>query len=258
MNETEWLDSADPKTMLKFLGRTADSRRLRLFAVACCRRIWHLLPNEYCRDLVEAAERDADGLPSHYVRRWDSNAALLNDLAMDAVIWCQRKLMTLAEQTAAVEAWHEAPSDQWYPPPLSALHEPTDKEIQKAALEVAQRSSEAAARAAARGTAKESSLLQFGRPYRAERQVQAAVVRDIFGNPFQHGEIDPAWLTNDVVSQARTIYDDRSFDRLPRLADALNDAGCDRTDILTHCRNAGEHVRGCWVVDALLGKRRGA
>ena len=53
---------------------------------------------------------------------------------------------------------------------------------------------------------------------------------------------------------AQSIYDDRAFDRLPILADALEDAGCDKADILNHCRQPGEHVRGCWVVDLVLGK----
>ena len=53
---------------------------------------------------------------------------------------------------------------------------------------------------------------------------------------------------------AATIYDDRAFDRLPILADALEDAGCDDHDILAHCRGPGPHVRGCWVVDLVLGK----
>ena len=53
---------------------------------------------------------------------------------------------------------------------------------------------------------------------------------------------------------AQSIYDARAFDRLPLLADALEDAGCADADILSHCRTPGEHVRGCWVVDLLLGK----
>ena len=65
---------------------------------------------------------------------------------------------------------------------------------------------------------------------------------------------DPAWLTSDVVALARGIYDERTFDRMPILADALQDAGCDSADILNHCRGAGPHVRGCWVVDLVLGK----
>jgi hypothetical protein len=85
----------------------------------------------------------------------------------------------------------------------------------------------------------------------------AALVRDIFGNPFRPVTIDPSWLAwNDgtVVKLAQGIYDDRTFDCLPILADALEEAGCDKADILTHCRQPGEHMRGCWVVDLLLGK----
>jgi hypothetical protein len=83
------------------------------------------------------------------------------------------------------------------------------------------------------------------------------LLRDVFGNPFRPATVDPSWLAwNDgtVIKMAQAIYDDRAFDRLPILADALEDAGCTNEDILTHCRQPGEHVRGCWVVDLLLGK----
>ena len=80
------------------------------------------------------------------------------------------------------------------------------------------------------------------------------LLRDIFGNPFRPVAFDPAWRTEAVVGLARGAYEDRAFDRLPALADALEDAGCADADILSHCRSAGSHVRGCWVVDLLLGK----
>jgi hypothetical protein len=80
------------------------------------------------------------------------------------------------------------------------------------------------------------------------------LVRDVFGNPFRPVNTVPAWLTSTVVELARGIYEERAFDRLPILADALQDAGCDSTDILDHCRGPGPHVRGCWVVDLVLGK----
>ncbi|MCE9566332.1 MAG: hypothetical protein K8U57_30275 [Planctomycetes bacterium] len=80
-------------------------------------------------------------------------------------------------------------------------------------------------------------------------------MRDIIGNPFRPVTTDPTWLTTDVVALATGIYEDRAFDRMPILADALQDAGCDNDDILNHCRNANQvHVRGCWVVDLVLGK----
>jgi hypothetical protein len=87
---------------------------------------------------------------------------------------------------------------------------------------------------------------------------RAALIRRyvlcILGNPFRPVAVDPSWLTSTVVQLAQGIYDDRAFDRLPILADALQDAGCDNTDVLNHCRDAGPHARGCWVVDMLLGK----
>jgi hypothetical protein len=67
-------------------------------------------------------------------------------------------------------------------------------------------------------------------------------------------KMDPDWLKPKVVRLAQAIYDDRAFDCMPSLADALEDAGCTNADILGHCRSGGVHVRGCWVVDSLLGK----
>jgi hypothetical protein len=80
------------------------------------------------------------------------------------------------------------------------------------------------------------------------------VLRDIFGNPFRPITLDPRWLTSSVLDLAGAIYEERAFERVPILADALMDAGCENEDILDHCRGDGVHVRGCWVVDLLLGK----
>jgi hypothetical protein len=90
---------------------------------------------------------------------------------------------------------------------------------------------------------------------RAEHSgTQIALLRDIFGNPFRPAPVDPGWLTGAVVSLARTMYDSRDFAAMPILADALQESGCDNADVLAHCRGDGPHVRGCWVVDLLLGK----
>ena len=82
----------------------------------------------------------------------------------------------------------------------------------------------------------------------AEMAIQANYVRDIFGNPFRPAIFEPAWLTPKVVDLARVI------DRMPELADALEEAGCTDGDILDHCRSQITHVRGCWVVDTILGR----
>jgi hypothetical protein len=93
---------------------------------------------------------------------------------------------------------------------------------------------------------------------------QAGLVRDIFGNPFRPVTISPAVCTwNDavVVRLAQAAYDERRLPdgtldngRLAILADALEEAGCKDADMLGHLRGSGPHVRGCWVIDLVLGK----
>jgi hypothetical protein len=84
------------------------------------------------------------------------------------------------------------------------------------------------------------------------------LLRDVFGergagltSPWWQDD----WRTDTAVSLASTMYESRDFSAMPILADALQDAGCDNDDILDHCRDANQaHVRGCWVVDLVLGK----
>jgi hypothetical protein len=85
-------------------------------------------------------------------------------------------------------------------------------------------------------------------------RIQEAVFRDIVGDPFQPVAFDARWRTADVLGLARAIYEDRAFDRLPILADALMDVGCEDEAVLGHCKGPGPHARGCWVIDAVLGK----
>jgi hypothetical protein len=87
------------------------------------------------------------------------------------------------------------------------------------------------------------------------RSRHAALVRDIFGNPYRPVAFAPGWRTDTAVTLARTMYEAREFGAMPILADALQDAGCENPDILDHCRDVNQpHVRGCWVVDLVLGK----
>jgi hypothetical protein len=81
------------------------------------------------------------------------------------------------------------------------------------------------------------------------------LIRCVFGDLFRPIEFDPRWKTADVTGLARGIYEERAFDRVPLLADALMDAGCGDEQVLEHCRSGGPHVRGCWVVDLVLGKQ---
>lgn len=90
--------------------------------------------------------------------------------------------------------------------------------------------------------------------FRSVTAAQAPLLRCIVGYPFRPVRLDPLWRTPTVVALARGIYDEHAFDRLPILADALQDAGCKHPDVLAHCRDTGPHARGCWVVDQILGK----
>ena len=88
----------------------------------------------------------------------------------------------------------------------------------------------------------------------AEGLVQAAIARDIFGNPFRPPvAFAPEWRTDTAVAIARQMYEVREFSAMPILADARQDSGCDSDDILNHCRDGSIHVRGCWVLDLVLG-----
>jgi hypothetical protein len=89
---------------------------------------------------------------------------------------------------------------------------------------------------------------------KSEGRRQRNLVRCIFGNPFRPVTLNSKWLTPTVKQLAEQIYNERAFDRMPILADALEEAGCTVKEVLEHCRNSGEHVRGCWVVDKVLGR----
>lgn len=94
------------------------------------------------------------------------------------------------------------------------------------------------------------SLIGFGPDY----EHLCPWIRDIFGNPFRPISFDPSWRTSTAVAIAQSMYDSRDFGPMPLLADALQDAGCEVPEIIDHCRGPGPHVRGCWVVDSVLGK----
>jgi hypothetical protein len=125
------------------------------------------------------------------------------------------------------------------------------------------RATENAARAvqelrAAQAEAAPGPRRPFAEALRAEARTQAALVRDVFGNPFRPMiPLDPTWLVwngGTVPALAERIYNERDWASLPVLADALEDAGCSSPEILIHCRGPGPHARGCWVLDLLLEK----
>jgi hypothetical protein len=243
MNEAEWLACPDHTPMLDFLRGKAGDRKLRLFAVACCRRIWHLIvqEDERCPKAVEAAEQYTDGQATREelasLTAYPRTGLYAADAAFETAKYVP---MTVegANQIACIVAETEA---EWqsglaYQAAFPEGYEPASgrgEELERITSEA------------------------YDKTWPAANHLQALLLRDIFGNPFRPVALDPAWLTwkgGTIPQLAQAIYDGRAFDRLPILADALEEAGCTNADILGHCRQPGEHVRGCWVVDVLLGK----
>jgi hypothetical protein len=217
MTEAEWLFCTDPRPILEFLRCKASDRQLRLFAVACCRLMWSQLPDQCIRRLVERAERFADGLATARGLR--------------------------AARSAAEAVWDEWRTGTAGAPLKWPFHAYAALVVGEVPIHLH--------RLCGPGNLTTMSVYRTRAPRRAG---QRAMLRDIFGNPFRPAACDPAWRTPTVRRLAETIYEERAFDRLPILADALEEAGCTNSDILSHLRGPGPHTRGCWVVDAILGK----
>jgi hypothetical protein len=219
MTEEQWLAATDAEKMLGVLrdsGRASD-RKLRLFACSVCRQLVSFVgTEEYVRG-IEVAEAYADG--------GRMKAAM------------KRSRQALKERMVSlVDTSGKGQSDEW-------------KALFLGAVAISERQY--------RGFPTCLSDLQSDRASDSVKKVinvSYLNVRDVFGNPFRSVTADSNWLTSTVVSLAQGIYDERAFDRLPILADALEDAGCRDDQILGHLRSPGPHVRGCWILDLLLGK----
>jgi hypothetical protein len=224
VDEAQWLTWPDPQALLGFLRTTgADERKLRLFACACCRRVWHLAASRRSMEAVDTVERYLDRLPGG------------------------ERLP--AARTAGWAAYREAPKDR-----------PGARRFAHAAYLMTRggegmthsRVSQAAQLCAEAAVEAGNDLGTWGR----ERAAQAALLRDLF-NPFRAVTLDPAWLTHNGGTAARVasaIHEAGDFDAVPVLADALEEAGCEDCTLLDHCRGPGPHVRGCWAVDLILGR----
>lgn len=222
MTEAEWLTATDPTPMLAFFQNKMSERKLRLFAVACVRRIWDVMLDVRSHHAIEVAERSADQLVS------DEELARVSEEADKAYV---DNLFNADD--ARMDALNAA----------SCISSPGREYWGQFGLIL-------------QGVCRASFEVN-----RREHAAQAARLRDIVGNPFRPVTFDPDWQTSTVLSLAQAAYDQRELPagtldptHLAILADALQDAGCDNTDILDHCRGQGPHVRGCWVIDAILGK----
>jgi hypothetical protein len=218
MTEKQWLAANDPEPMLTFVERKTSDRKLRLFACACSRLLWDRLDHPL-RQCVLAAERLADGEVSaeyakQLLREWEDAYG------------------SSYEGSCVLEAFEKDDEP----------HTGVDVAIQSSIY-------------ASHALAPSGLFSNDPEPWFRTRRAQTHIVRDIFGNPFRPITFSPEWRTDTAVALARQMYESRDFSAMPILADALQDAGCDNDDILSHCRDTKQpHVRGCWVVDLVLGK----
>jgi hypothetical protein len=218
MTEEQWLAADHATPMLLSLKDTGmpSGRKLQLFAAACCRRVWHLLTDPGCRAVVEAAERDADGVGT---RREVDEAREAIHGRLDAA----------------------ADSSAYYA--VDFLGWPAGNPRHHIAYYV-------------------SNTISRGFP--AEAAEQCRLLRCVVGNPYRPVTTPPSvrtWHGGLILKLAQAAYENRDLPsghlgpaRLAVLADCLEDAGCEDAQLLGHVRGGGVHVRGCFAVDAVLGK----
>src|SRR5947209_711577 len=227
-------------------SRTSDRKAL-LFACACCVEIEEAITDERSKKALSTARRFADGMAT--IRELDAAREAAWEAAHDLrglpmpTDRCRRNAAIAAAYAAAHPASRYArdvAGNAAYAIPSAAVDAALLARANARSHEVA--SAHEKAMEALRGLADSA------------KRGQVLLLRDIIGNPFRPLAIDPAWLTPAVVSMAREVYDEPAFGSPEILAESLSDIGCVDESILGHCRSPGPHVRGCWVVDAILGK----
>ncbi|OAI40313.1 hypothetical protein AYO40_04900 [Planctomycetaceae bacterium SCGC AG-212-D15] len=231
MSEGEWLICSDPTRMLKFVGANCSTRKFRLLGCGLARQIWHLLTDERSRAAVEISERYADGLAEK--AELDAAIALAMVVADGAY-----------SGSAAPDAAAYATS--------TAVDTAAALSVQAMALALST-SADAVACAVAETTPDKEYDKKCEAARTAHCSAQCCLLRDMFG-PLPFRRVTLQGLTPVVTTLAGSIYAEGAWDRLPILGDSLEEAGCTDVEILGHCRAATSHVRGCWVVDLVLGK----
>jgi hypothetical protein len=202
--------------LLLYLRDRVSDRKYRLYAAACAAAVEHLLESDCSREVLRLTEC------------WADEPDWVDGRIRRATSENRRYLLTLPLHTPGQMA-------------AEAVNQAAGVGAWAAALQVSpyvRRSLRVSRRGAVQSVAAQ----------------QAALLRHIVGNPFSPVPFDPAWRSPAALAIARAAYEDRRWDDFPFLADALEEAGCDDQALLRHCREPGEHVRGCWALDLILGR----
>lgn len=245
MTEQEWCNSASPDLLLNWLADSDRNRRkFLLFIGANCRLVAELLGEKH-HALLEAWDCVADGILL-FDECWKMFIASGQIEPMGALEAAAGKVLNSALGHLLANSFPgqfersrlRGPTE--HPPSLAALDWHDIRHAATLSLR---------AWSVLHPSSSEKQIL-------AERKAQCDLLRELCGNPFRPVRLESEWLSwrdRTPVKVARSIYEERRFRDLPVLADALEEAGCQQEELLRHCRQGGEHVRGCWAVDTILG-----
>jgi hypothetical protein len=221
MTAEEWSSCTEPSELLAVLRGKISDRKNRLFNVACCRRMWPVY-RQPVQEAILVGELYADGRADREQMR-----AALRVIHQERARTVLGTPAGLAVHAAGFVAAEFRPD--W---PLQTLGDTVHVLVYLAP------------------EAEREAVRQ------RETLATCALIREIFGNPFQRLSLKRAWLSNQVLDLAAALYEDRDVEAMPILADALEEAGCTEAALLEHCRGGGPHVRGCWALDAVLAREQ--
>jgi hypothetical protein len=231
-DQQTWLTSVEPADLFRLFNLLDHPRKARLWFVGCCRLVWDEL-SEDIRAVVDVTERFAEG------------QATVDEVA--------GALQVVGEELAAFGAELGPLDDELYE---RCVEVELGRQAATFTDGVRRQIAQTAQRCLATTRVGAATYPDLPRAVCCDldRAETAHLLRCIFANPFRAVLFDPVWRTDTVLGFARVMCETHDFSAMPILADALQDAGCDSDDILHHCRGPGPHVRGCWVVDQILGK----
>ncbi|HET6574996.1 MAG TPA: hypothetical protein VFG68_15425 [Fimbriiglobus sp.] len=272
LSEKEWLAADRWQDLLialfpnhRYAKAAGAQRKLRLLLCAAVRLGWDVMPDDRCRRAVEVAERFANGQAT--VKQLAAARAVAKE-ACNAAIGERNRQERLSHKEFDQRLRAAGGAEEWSNRWPSDLAVPYAEQLR---AEFAARIVVCAAAESISVAVVESGLMFVPDVVISVEELAARMpewhevgtsdppdprpdlVRDVFGYPFAPVKFVVSWRTDTVTALAEAIVGDGAFDRLPILADALEEAGCDNQRLLDHCRAAGPHVRGCWAVDVVRG-----